>query len=189
MWSFWYFVFRRLLVFSNGILRSFLNLNTILEHLTQTRKFLVISRVILAIIFLIGTLQALSFRLNSFEVLVNSFMLFYMILMIVLAYQEVCGKHQFVIVNRIIGGFSILMGGSLGYTIIKFGNNSFVWLGVLLSVWIIIVGLYDLFGEWFVLLCRIINVILIWTLNFITSASCWFSFRLSSLLRIILIIR
>ncbi|MBB4110280.1 hypothetical protein [Pedobacter zeae] len=82
-----------------------------MEHLTQTRKFLVTSRAILAIIFLIGTLQALSFRLNSLEVLVNATVLFYIILMIVLAYQEAYSKHQFVVVNKIIGGFSILLGG------------------------------------------------------------------------------
>lgn len=121
----------------------------------STYYFWVVSKIIFILLGTISVLQILTTeRLGKTEFLINIFFLFYISLMAITSFKELRGIQSKSILNIIVGSLSLLTGLALMITFILLGNERLqvdIILALLFSLWIMLIGLSDLFKRRYVI--------------------------------------
>jgi len=121
----------------------------------STYYFWVVSKIIFILVGTISVLQILTTeRLGKTEFLINIFFLFYISLMAITSIKELRGIQSKSILNIIVGSLSLLTGLALMITFILLGNERLqvdIILALLFSLWIMLIGLSDLFKRKYVI--------------------------------------
>jgi hypothetical protein len=121
----------------------------------STYYFWVVSKIIFILLGTISVLQILTNeRLAKTEFLINIFFLFYISLMAITSIKELRGIQSKSILNIIVGSLSLLTGLALMITFILLGNERLqvdIILALLFSLWIMLIGLSDLFKRKYVI--------------------------------------
>ena len=120
-------------------MRSFFN---------TTYYFWLVWRAILIVLGMISLISLISVgRLKNLEVLVNFSFFIYLILLTIIFVKEVRKAEQNRVIKTIVGVYSILFAIGLFIAITIMGNSknpAMGFIGMLFSMWLFLLGLFDL---------------------------------------------